>query len=90
MLAERLNLHMRVHEWGASETRTCGTGACAAVAADLLRQGTDPTEPRRTERYAVGVPGGRLHVALQPDGDFELSGSARITATGMARLHDAP
>src|SRR4051812_43220073 len=49
------HIRMRVHERGVGETRSCGTGACAAVVATMLRLGSD-----RGTAHTVDVPGGRL------------------------------
>jgi diaminopimelate epimerase len=51
-------LRMRVHERGVGETRSCGTGSVAALAAALHAQGRDAGEAE------VHLPGGRLHVAI--------------------------
>ncbi len=75
------HLRMRVHERGVGETRSCGTGACAAVVAHVLRT----AEPRGTA-YDVDVPGGRLQVTWQEDGHVLLAGPAVIVATGTAFL----
>lgn len=73
------HLAMRVHERGVGETRSCGTGACAAVVAHVLRTGA----PRQT--YAVDVPGGRLHVTWREDGHVTLAGPAVVVAEGELR-----
>lgn len=70
-------LSMRVHERGVGETRSCGTGACAAVAAVRATRADS-----RAARYDVEVPGGRLRVAVQPDGNLCLSGPAVLVAEG--------
>ena len=70
-------LAMRVHERGVGETRSCGTGACAAVVATCLRQGT----PRDTP-YTVTVPGGDLTVTWRADGHVVLAGPAVLLAEG--------
>ena len=72
------HLRMRVHERGVGETRSCGTGACAAVVAAVLRAG----EPRGTA-YQVDVPGGRLEVTWQEDGHVLLTGPAVLVAEGV-------
>jgi len=75
------HLSLRVHERGVGETRACGTGACAAVAAlRLLDQHVDP------RAYAVDVPGGRLGVIVNADGTMVLEGSTVIVAEGVIRL----
>ena len=68
---------MRVHERGVGETRSCGTGACAAVVATALRTGT----PRGTA-YDVTVPGGDLTVTWRQDGHVVLTGPAVLLAEG--------
>ncbi|MCU1593848.1 MAG: dapF1 [Frankiales bacterium] len=78
-VAER-HLRMRVHERGVGETRSCGTGACAAVVAAVLRSG-DP----RGSAYQVDVPGGRLVVTWQEDGHVLLQGPAVLVAEGEWR-----
>jgi len=70
-------IRMRVHERGVGETRSCGTGACAAVVATSLRTGT----PRGTE-YTVEVPGGTLLVVWREDDTVLLTGPAVLLAEG--------
>ena len=69
---------MRVHERGVGETRSCGTGACAAVVATSLRTGM----PRGTA-YDVTVPGGSLVVTWREDGHVVLTGPAVLLAEGV-------
>ncbi|RZS86914.1 diaminopimelate epimerase [Motilibacter rhizosphaerae] len=67
-------LRMRVHERGVGETRSCGTGICAAaVVAARSHPGTST--------WQVEVPGGTCSVALLPDGTLELTGPAVLVAT---------
>jgi diaminopimelate epimerase len=68
---------MRVHERGSGETRSCGTGACAAAAA--FARAVDLAPPASVD---VRVPGGDLEVVLRPDGDVELIGPAVLVAEG--------
>jgi diaminopimelate epimerase len=82
------HLRMRVHERGVGETRSCGTGACAAVVAHVLRSGGGHGTP-----YDVDVPGGRLVVTWREDGHVLLSGPAVIVAVGQLSpewLHRSP
>jgi diaminopimelate epimerase len=67
------HLVMRVHERGVGETRSCGTGACAAAV--VLTGGA----PGST---VVDVSGGRLTVTIRPDRHVELTGPAVLLATG--------
>ncbi len=49
---------MRVHERGVGETRSCGTGTVAAVAAYLLHLG------KASGESTVHIPGGTVHVTV--------------------------
>jgi diaminopimelate epimerase len=68
---------MRVHERGSGETRSCGTGACAAAVAFAEATGVD-----RPASIDVGVPGGALEVVLRADGGVDLVGPAVLVAEG--------
>lgn len=71
------HLAMRVHERGSGETRSCGTGACAAaIAAASAGPG----------RWCVDVPGGRLEVSRDESGRVYLTGPAVIVARGETSL----
>jgi diaminopimelate epimerase len=74
------HIRMRVHERGVGETRSCGTGACAAVVASALR-----TSAVRGTPFTVDVPGGRLLVTWRADGHVLLSGPAVLVASGELR-----
>ncbi len=67
-------IRLRVHERGVGETRSCGTGICAAVVA------ASQTEPEVT-RWQVDVPGGRCEVWWSAAGEVMLSGPAVLVAT---------
>ncbi|MGW0625290.1 diaminopimelate epimerase [Streptomyces sp. NPDC002758] len=73
---------MRVHERGAGETRSCGTGACAVAVAAARRDGADPAVTGTLATYTVDVPGGRLVIIERPDGEVEMTGPAVIVAEG--------
>lgn len=69
------HVRMRVFERGVGETRSCGTGACAAAYAALTAAG------RSTGTVTVDVPGGRLGVAF--DGRTTvLGGPAVVVSAG--------
>jgi diaminopimelate epimerase len=73
----REHIAMRVHERGSGETRSCGTGACAAAVA---------AAGGRPGRCRVDVPGGTLGVTLDDAGRVFLSGPAVIIAQGETSL----
>ncbi len=75
------HLAMRVHERGVGETRSCGTGAAAAVLAARVWAGASaPTV------WWVDVPGGRLRVrapeAVEAGAWVELAGPSVVVAEG--------
>ena len=69
------HIRMRVHERGVGETRSCGTGACAAAVAAMDAAG-------ERAAYDVDVPGGRLVVEWTADGNVLLTGPAVLVASG--------
>ncbi|GAA3163032.1 diaminopimelate epimerase [Streptomyces virens] len=73
---------LRVHERGAGETRSCGTGACAVAVAAARRDGADPRVTGTPVTYTVDVPGGTLVITERPDGEIEMTGPAVIVAEG--------
>ncbi|WP_329258990.1 diaminopimelate epimerase [Streptomyces sp. NBC_01478] len=73
---------MRVHERGAGETRSCGTGACAVAVAAARRAGSDPAATGTPVTYTVDVLGGTLVITERPDGQIEMTGPAVIVAEG--------
>ncbi|MFI6936375.1 diaminopimelate epimerase [Streptomyces sp. NPDC050287] len=73
---------LRVHERGAGETRSCGTGACAVAVAAARRDGADPAVTGTPATYTVDVPGGTLVITERPDGEIEMTGPAVIVAEG--------
>ncbi len=69
-------LLMRVHERGSGETRSCGTGICAAVVAAATADGTAADG----STWQVDVSGGSCTVIWRTDGEVVLSGPAIIVA----------
>lgn len=73
------SVHMRVHERGVGETRSCGTGTVAAARAALADAG------KVDGRLTVVVPGGQVEVEIQGD-QSTLTGPSRILAEGEVSL----
>jgi diaminopimelate epimerase len=71
------HITMRVFERGVGETRSCGTGACAAAFAARRQHGQPMPGTTR-----VDVPGGTVHVRETDDGHLVLIGPAVIVAQG--------
>ncbi len=75
------HLAMRVHERGSGETRSCGTGACAAMVAAAEADGADRGTP-----YTVDLPGGTLTIVWTDDDRIMMTGPAVLTAEGVTNL----
>ena len=77
----RNRIDLRVYERGSGETRACGTGACAAVAAGIRRGLLDA-------RTKVHLPGGMLTVdwSGQPDHSLFMTGPATTVFEGRIEL----
>jgi diaminopimelate epimerase len=79
-IVDRAQLRLRVWERGAGETRSCGTGACAAVAVGR-RRGLLEDEVR------VNVRGGELRVNWMGPGErIWLTGPAEISFEGHVEV----
>ena len=74
-------VRMRVHERGVGETRSCGTGACAAALAVRTWAGQGAPDV-----WLVDVPGGTVRVSVLPDGHVELAGPAVLVAAADVDL----
>lgn len=68
------SLRMRVHERGVGETRSCGTGICAAVVA-----AADPGD--LTGEWQVEIPGGTCTVSWSDSCSVVLTGPAVLVGT---------
>jgi diaminopimelate epimerase len=75
------HIAMRVWERGVGETRSCGTGVCAAAWIAMRRDGAAPGTS-----YSVDVPGGRLVVTEREDGVLLLTGPAVLGLSGRITL----
>jgi diaminopimelate epimerase len=71
------HLAMRVHERGVGETRSCGTGICAAAVATAA---LDPAAARDGSTWRVDVPGGTCSVSWRADDTVWLHGPAVLVA----------
>jgi diaminopimelate epimerase len=79
-IVARSEVRLRVYERGAGETRSCGTGACAAVAVGRRRGLLDA-------QVQVGVRGGELQVNWAGPGEhIWLTGPTRISFAGHVEV----
>lgn len=72
---------MRVHERGAGETRSCGTGACAVMVATAIAD-----DAARGAPYRIDLPGGTLTVTWTDDDRILMTGPAVLVAQGTTAL----
>lgn len=84
-IVDRGRIKLRVYERGAGETLACGSGACAAVAAGVMRKLLDPLS------VTVETHGGNLIVAWAgPGHSVMMTGPAVTVFEGTIELPDAP
>ena len=72
---------MRVWERGSGETWACGTGACAAVVAAVLKGYCE-----KDTNVTVKLRGGDLTVNYHADGTVELMGSVKTVYEGTLEI----
>ena len=72
-------VHMRVHERGVGETRSCGTGTVATAVAALADAGAGEGT------VGVHVPGGVVSVTIA-DGQATLTGPSQLVFSGTIAL----
>jgi diaminopimelate epimerase len=80
-LVGKRHIAARIHERGSGETRSCGTGVCAAAAVAAWQCG----DGARPVTYRVDVPGGTLEAELT-EGNAYLTGPAEIVASGTLTM----
>jgi diaminopimelate epimerase len=75
-IIDRGHARLRVFERGVGETRACGTGACAAMAAGRLSRAFD-------EQVTITLPGGTLLLRWPGEGEpLWMTGPAMLSFRG--------
>ena len=74
-------LRLRIWERGAGETWGCGTGACAAAVAAVVKELTAPGMP-----VTLASKGGELEIVWQPDASIQMTGPAEFVYNGVYPL----
>ena len=80
-VVNKVTLKMRVWERGSGETWACGTGACAAVVAAVLKGYCE-----KDTNVTVKLRGGDLTVNYRLNGDVELSGNVKTVYEGEIEI----
>ena len=79
-IIDRSNINLRVFERGVGETKSCGTGACAAVAVGISQGVLNP-------QVNVNLPGGKLLIEWQGQGQpLYMTGPATHVYDGFIAL----
>ncbi|MDG4658254.1 diaminopimelate epimerase [Ectobacillus antri] len=73
-----VSMHFRVWERGSGVTQACGTGACAAVVAGVLKG-----YMQRGEEITVHLAGGDLFITWTEAGEVMMKGPAEVICTGV-------
>lgn len=79
-VVDRHRIKLRVYERGVGETLACGTGACAAVVAGIMRGSLDSPVTVQTNggRLSIGWAGGRRPVTLTGAAETVFEGAIEI------------
>ena len=80
-VVNKATLKMRVWERGSGETWACGTGACAAVVAAVLKGYSE-----KDTNVTVKLRGGDLTVNYHADGTVELMGNVKTVYEGTLEI----
>ncbi|UOY90973.1 diaminopimelate epimerase [Ectobacillus sp. JY-23] len=72
------SMHFRVWERGSGVTQACGTGACAAVVAAILKG-----HMQRGKEITVHLAGGDLFITWTESGEVMMKGPAEVICTGV-------
>ena len=80
-VVNKATLKMRVWERGSGETWACGTGACAAVVAAVLKGYCE-----KDTNVTVKLRGGDLTVNYHANGEVELMGNVKTVYEGMLEI----
>ncbi len=75
----RNHIKLRVFERGVGETKACGTGACAAVVAGIVRGLLDP-------KVQVDLPGGTLTIEWDGENDVIMTGPTSNVFEGRVNI----
>ena len=75
----RKEINFRVWERGVGETLACGTGACAALVANVLNKKTD-------RKATIHLPGGDLDIQWADDGHVYMTGPAELVFKGEIEI----
>jgi diaminopimelate epimerase len=75
-IIDEKNMRLVVYERGAGLTTACGSGACVAVYAAIVRKLTD------AHKMTVSMPGGAVDIEIRPDDTAQLTGPVAFCFSG--------